>query len=194
MTRRERRWPGRRPCVSPVVPAPRRGDQGSASRSAAATSDGSNGFAMNDATPCARQSVLHRLLGERAEHHDGDVARLLVGTEDVQDRVPVHHRHHQIEHDRVRPLTPRDADPAEAVVGKDHFEAGCFEGRTQDVADPRFVVDHEYARHERPPFRSCIGSFGRDLDAAASRPRPAPLVSWRLRRSSSVAEQPPRKW
>ncbi len=99
--------------------------------------------------------LLHRLdrMLDRGVAGDDDDHRVrMVFPDRGQDIESRHHRHHQVDEDDVEMPVPDQRQPLLAVGGQDDVETHLLEDHPARLADPRFVIDHQY-----PPlhFRPC---------------------------------------
>ena len=107
-----------------------------------------------------RGTLADRLVA-RIEHglqHHRDVARLLVVLQHREHCPAVHARHHQVEHDQVRPLFARQPEALVAALGLEHAAALAAQHPCADRARVRVVVDHQHRLRAR--WRRCRQELG----------------------------------
>jgi hypothetical protein len=84
-------------------------------------------------------------LGRQDYHRDRAGVGVLL--ELGQDLETIHHRHHQVQQDKVRLFRLSFAIPAQSVLGYDHLVASLLQNRAYDVSDIGLIVNHENLGH-----------------------------------------------
>src|SRR3954470_7694381 len=99
------------------------------------------------------------VVGGRSQHDDRQVPTG-GGADALQDGVPVHARHHDVEDDAVRTQRLDRAQAGEAVLGGPYLVALELEHVLHQASYGWVVVDHQDLRHVRCPslVERCIGS------------------------------------
>ena len=101
------------------------------------------GFRQIVVGPAVQSEHLVRLVAARGEHEDGYVAVRGVAAYRPADGHPVNPRQHQVEHDEIERLSPREVEPLDPSSGSHAFNAFDPEMKTNEIADVLLVLDDE---------------------------------------------------
>ena len=93
------------------------------------------------------------IFAARGEHDDR--RRVLRRADPLQNREAVFTRHHQVENQRVKPLTHPEPVHCLAVFSHEDIEPVLTEIAPQEVPQPRVIIDHQnfrfaFSRHVCP--------------------------------------------